>query len=311
MDPLAYRVAARFLRANLEHEFIQRFEKLLHSPGPMGPTPEEVQDFRKWITDNFRLSGRVPKEGKMAQSELVGFWKNLEQATTRFGLVGVQDRDPGDEHHGKSKFFLWFHDFWEHRVKRELSNMVKYLSSEGTGKTVPVIEKKVGGNTFINLVGASEARFDEMISGIEKVFSELVGWRKKALAGGVRVIFAGPKDFHGTAGGTYRSEKDELWIRATTGGRIEKNSGGYGGLDYVIVHELGHRYERKQHVPFDFDRPEWYTSRYSMKDGETFAELFALSNFGMTNQGGAEVLPKFEHLMTTGKMPPPATSAHP
>ena len=142
-----------------------------------------------------------------------------------------------------------------------------------------------------------------MISGIEKVFSELVGWRKKALSGGVRVIFAGPKDFHGTASGTYRSETDELWIRATPGGKIQRAGSGYAGFDYVIVHELGHRYERKHHQPYDFDSSAWHTSRYSRKEGESFAELFALSNFNMTSQGGAEVLPRFEHLMTTGKMP--------
>ena len=286
-----HRIVARYLTAGLAEDFTTRFEKLLYATGPMGPSPEEVQAFRKWVAENFRLSGRVPQEGKMAQSELMTFWKKLEQATTRFGLIGVQDHP---DYPGKSKFFTWFVNFWETRIKRELPNVVRYLSVEGTGKAVPVMDKNVGANTYVNMVGASQERFDAMIDTIEGVFSSLVGWRRKALDGGVYVVFAGPKDFRGTAGGTYKKSQDQLWIRATTGGRIERNAGGYGGLAYVIVHELGHRYEHKHHVPFDFDRSEWVTTKYSMKDGETFAELFALSNFGITDQGGAHVLPRFE-----------------
>ncbi len=291
MDPLAPRVAARFMAASLEHEFTQRFDKLL-SYAPNNPPPAEVHAFRKWVSENFRLTGRVPAEAKRSREELERFWRSLEYAERPGYTPGV--------------FPDSVHDIWQ-SIKRELPTIVQYLSAEGTGKAVPVFEKKVGGNTYVNMVGATPERLDTMISTIEGVFGGLSGWRHKALDGGIHVVFAGPKDFRGTAGGTYKSDKDQLWIRATPGGRIERNAGGYGGLAYVITHELGHRYEKKHHVPFDFDRPEWHTTRYSKNDGESFAELFALSNFGITNQGGGHLLPTFEHLMTTGKMP--ATSA--
>lgn len=287
MDPLAPRVAARYLAANLLHEFEQRFEKLL-SYAPDNPPPHEVHEFRKWISDNFKLTGRVPTEAKRAREDLERFWRFLETAEGHGFMPRV--------------FAPSFGESWKH-LKPYLPMIVQYLSSEGTGKSV-VFEKKVGGNTFVNMVGASADRFDGLIATIEGVFSGLSGWRRKALDGGIRVVFAGPKDFRGTSSGTYRSEKDELWIRATPGGRIEKGGAGYGGLAYVITHELGHRYERKHHVAVDFDRPEWQTTPYSRKEGESFAELFALSNFGMKNLGGV-ALSTFEHLMETGKMPAP------
>jgi hypothetical protein len=303
MDPLAARVATRWVRASLEQEFVHRWEKLYNAPG--GPPPEDVAAFRKWIADNFKLSGRVPKEGKMAQEALNGFWRSLERATQRFGLEGVQIRE---EDQGKSPFRVWFGHQWENLVKRELPNMVEYLTTEGTGKALPVFEKKVGGDTYVNMVGASAERLDAMIATIEGTFGTLKGWHRKALEGGVHVVFVGPKDFRGTASGTYKSATDQLWIRATPGGRIDKGGGGYGGLAYVIVHELGHRYERKHHVPFDFERSEWMTSPYSQKEGEAFAELFALSNFGIKHWH-PDVIAKFEHLMETGKMPAQAQPA--
>jgi hypothetical protein len=290
MDPLAHRVATRFLRASLGREFEQRFDKLL-SYAPDNPPPAEVKEFRKWISENFKLTGRVPAEAKRARDELERFWRFLEHAEGHGLMPGV--------------FAISFAESWHH-LKPYLPTIVQSLSTE-SGKVI-VFEKKVGSNTFVNMVGASESRFDSMISAIETVFGGLSGWRKKAVDGGVRVVFAGPKDFPGTASGKYRSDKDELWIRATPGGRIDKGGNGYGGLPYVITHELGHRYERKHHQPFDFDTSGWYTTPYSHKDGEAFAELFALSNFGIKGQWGPR-LDTFEHLMTTGKMPSPAAIA--
>lgn len=288
MDALASHVAARFLAAsNLQHEFEQRMEKLL-AYAPENPPPHEVKEFRQWISQTFKLTGRVAPAAKRARENLERFWRFLEIAEGPGLMPGVFPKSFGES--------------WHH-LKPDLPAIVQSLSAEGTGKA-PVFEKKHGGNSYVNMVGAAEPRFDALIGIIEGVFGGLNGWHRKALDGGIRVVFAGPKDFGGTASGKYRSEKDELWIRATPGGRIEKGGSGYGGLGYVITHELGHRYERKHHVPYDFDRGEWYTTPYSHKDGEAFAELFALSNFGMQNLGGAP-LTKFEHLMTTGKMPDP------
>lgn len=298
MRSLAHRIAARFIAAGIADEFEHRFEKLLDMPSP-GPSPEDVRAFSKWMQETFKLSGRAPKEVKNYQISLESFRRRLDSYAK-----SLEDHIRSPSMSSIAPFPGWFANDRQW-MKLNLPLLVQHFTTEGTGKKIPTVEKTVGANTYTNNVGASEKRFDEMIALIEGVFAGLKGWRKGALEGGVRVLFMGPQDFHGTASGTYKSLIDQLWIRATTGGRIQKYGDGYGGLAYVITHELGHRYERKHHLPVNFDQSDWLTTRYSHNEGESFAELFALSNFGITNQGGAEILPRFESLMETGKIPPP------
>jgi hypothetical protein len=189
---------------------------------------------------------------------------------------------------------------WD-QEKEMIPAWVRFFSPEGVGKAV-TRERTVGSNTYINMVGASDKSLDAMIATIEDAFHSLKGWRKQALAGGVTTVFAGPKDFRGTASGRYNKDHDRLWIRATAGGRIDKAGDGYGSLRYVIVHELGHRYEFKKGLPFDFQRSEWYTSRYSMTEGmsgasEAFAELFAISNFDLKGPWNQATVERFEKVM--------------
>jgi hypothetical protein len=162
--------------------------------------------------------------------------------------------------------------------------------------TVVPKELKVGGNTYLNLVGFDEKKLKTYVAALEKVFDEVKGWRRKALSGGIRVALAGPSEFHGTAAGVYKSAQDTLFVRATPN-VLKRTQGTYGAFDYIIVHELGHRYDRKVGPGFDFERQEWWTSRYSQKEGETFAELFAISNFGMKGDWNQAVVEKFNELM--------------
>lgn len=282
MDPLTGRVVQRFVRASLEHDFEKRIHDLL-AYAPDNPPASEIRDFRAWLVNTFHFQTRAtPKGFKREKEELDRFYRALAIGEES----GVM---PGAVIHTIES--LWG------QMKQYVPTWVSvFSSSEGAAKPI-TREVKEGGNTYVNEVGANDKNLAEMVKTIEHVFANLHGWRKKALSGGVVVVFKGPKDFRGTSSGTYKRALDQLWIRATTGGRVERGGSGYGGLAYVITHELGHRYENKNHVPYDFDRPEWHTSRYSHNDGETFAELFALSNFGITNQGDPAVLERFEKLM--------------
>jgi hypothetical protein len=281
VDVLTLRVAARHFRASLEHEFEHGIQKLISYGPDHNPPPAEVKEFRKWIFDNFQFQ-KGPKQYKREREELDRLWRFLEHGES----LGI---NPG----GFSKMVesLWG------QMKSYLPTWVAIFSKSGGAMKPIQSEVKVGGNTYVNLVGASDDRLQSMIKVIEEAFGGLKGWRRKALDGGLKVVFAGPRDFRGTSSGKYRSEQDELWIRATSGGRIDKGGTGYGGLQYVITHELGHRYERKHHVQYDFDRSEWQTSRYSSKDGEAFAELFAISNFGITGPWPRDRVERFEKLM--------------
>lgn len=282
MDPLTGRVVQRHVRASLEHDFEQRIKALL-SYAPNNPPPNEIRDFRAWLANNFHFQTRTtPKGLKREKEELDRFYRVLALGEES----GVM---PGAMIHT-------IEEMWRQMKPYVPTWVAAFSSSEGSAKPI-TREVKEGGNTYLNEVGANDKNLAEMVKTIEHVFANLKGWRKQALSGGITVVFKGPKDFRGTSSGTYKRQLDQLWIRATTGGRVERGGSGYGGLAYVITHELGHRYENKHHVSVDFDRPEWHTSRYSHNDGESFAELFALSNFGITNQGDPAVLDRFEKLM--------------
>jgi hypothetical protein len=278
------RVIRRFIGASLATDFESKFEALLAATP--NPTPKDIEDFRKWVTNNFNWS-RAPREAKNAKERLDHFWRSLESFERGGFIPGAFAMMKGGR-------------VWD-QEKEMIPTWVRFFSTEGTGKTV-TRERVVGANTYINLVGASDKSLDGMISTIEEAFHSLKGWRRQALIGGVTTVFAGPKDFRGTSSGRYNVQHDRLWIRATAGGRIDKAGDGYGSLRYVIVHELGHRYEHKKGVPYDFQRPEWYTTRYSTAEGmsgasEAFAELFAISNFDIKGNWDQTKVDRFEKLM--------------
>lgn len=278
----ALRIARRFV-AGLADQLQDKMKDLLNE-SPLNA--DQGKAVASWMETHFSFQGaKTPKGGKAlkeATSKLHWFLK--------FGLGQQQDPEvlrPTIEH------------AWSD-VEKGIADLVKLFSEEG-GKIVPK-EVKVGANTYRNISGFSEAQLKGYVTSLEQVFAELKGWRKKALAGGVTVALAGPSDFRGTSGGKYKSSEDTLYVRATPA-VLKRTRGTYAAFDYIIVHELGHRYEYKRRPGIDFDRPEWWTSRYSSNEGESFAELFALTNFGITGQGSQETLDRFEDYMTTGKVP--------
>jgi hypothetical protein len=283
VDPLAYRVAARYIAAGLQDTLTHKMEALFANFSEVAA--DEAAD---WFKDTFRFEASKTPAGQKALKEKASkFHWFLRSAA---GFKGMGNTGMGWERAGKEAARIW-----QEEIKPAAADLVRYFTDEG-GKVVPK-EMKAGGNTYVNLIGFDEKKLGQYVAEIEKVFDTLKGWRRQALSGGVRVVFAGPKDFRGTAGGTYRSAVDELWIRATAGGRLERGGSGYGGLGYVIVHELGHRYDRKHGTKFDFERPEWFTSKYSHKDGEQFAELFAISNFDLKGDWNQAIIEKFNGLM--------------
>ena len=192
---------------------------------------------------------------------------------------------------------------WRDKLQPHVAMLVKLFSDEG-GVDVPT-ELKVGGRLYENRVGLSGPKLRAFVQRLEELWKSLKGWRRMALKGELRVVLAGPKDFRGTSAGVYRSQQDAMFVRATP--KVMKRSAGtYGAPDYIMIHELGHRYEYKvRRLPVDFERQQWWTTPYSRKDGEQFAELFALGHFNMTNWGTVEfgpVLERFEKVMSGAKV---------
>jgi hypothetical protein len=179
-------------------------------------------------------------------------------------------------------------------IRPRLNDLVSGFTDEG-GVVVPK-ELRVEGNTYINEVGLNESSFQKYVARLELIFKDLNGWHKKALTGGVTIILASPRNFRGTAGGKYKTSEDRLLVRTTP--NILRRSGGYASFEYILTHEIGHRFERKNRLPTDFDKPEWWTTKYSYNEGESFAELFALSHFGLRGSWDQAVVEKFRGLMS-------------
>lgn len=281
---ISQRVARNFI-AGLAASFEAKIRDLLEGQ----VTAEKAKDFAAWLVENFHFQGtKTPKGGKDFKESL----KRLYWALT----AGVRQVEKPEG------IRYWVEREWS-ALSAHLDSMVQLLSEEG-GKVVPK-ELRIGSNIYQNVSGFSEAQLTGYAKALEQVFDELKGWRKKALVGGLKVALAGPKDFRGTSGGKYKSEEDVLYVRATPQ-VLKRTRGTYAAFDYIIVHELGHRYQKKFNPREDFDRPQWWTSKYSRTEGfglsEAFAELFAISNFGLTGPWDSAVVDRFEDFMVTGKI---------
>jgi hypothetical protein len=275
------------LAAGLAGELTRRFDSLFAKSFDSDAALEEA----KWMKDTFHFDiPKTPKGGKELKTLLQNFRWFLDQAA---GPLLMGKRFPGDEGGWKESSRIW-----KQELRQHADAVVQLFSAEG-GTVVPK-ELKLGQRVYLNLVGLNEKALQTYAKALEQVFSELKGWRRKALDGTLQVALAGPEHFRGKTGGKYKSDKDTLMVRATPK-VLKRTKGTYGAFDYIIVHELGHRYERKHPIGINFDSGEWHSSRYSQNDGEAFAELFALSNFGMTKDAStswdASLLEKFDKVM--------------
>lgn len=241
---------------------------------------KEAARLAEWFKDNFRFESPKTPQGQ----------KDLKNKASKFHWFLRDSGSPMPQRTSAAEAAR----IWEEEVKPLAGDLVRYFSDEG-GKVVPK-EIQAGGNTYLNLIGFDHKKAMVYVKAMEAVFDEVKGWHRKALGGGVKVALAGPKEFRGTAAGVYKSAEDTLYVRATPN-VLKRTSNTYGAFDYILIHELGHRFERKHQVPIDFDRPEWWTSPYSRKEGESFAELFAISNFGIKGNWDQDIVKRFVDLM--------------
>lgn len=236
-------------------------------------------EFAKWVDTNFRINAtNTPRGGKPVKEA----WKRFAyDAKAGVGYSGADSARQG----------------WE-RFKPMVPEMVKLFSA--TGGNV-IREIKTANATYINGKGLAAASFKKYIQALDAMFSAMKGWRRKALGNGLKVNLAGSEAFRGTSKGKYNEASDTLFVRATP--KVMSRSGGYGSPEYILIHELGHRYEKMHHIGDRFERAEWITTPYSMTDSmagsEKFAELFALGHFGIRNahREFGDVVDRFEKEM--------------
>lgn len=259
---------------SLTDELKRRVEGILRSFDP-----GEAKRLGEWIEANFRInSPKTPSGGKKVKEQLQRMVWTLKNRHS-------QGSDPSDIAQEVQRD-------WDD-IKGQLPLLVKFTDEGGT-----VVPKDLvsGGVTYINEAGASEAQLKKYVARLDAVFKSIKGWRAKALSGSLTVVLKPPSAFNGTVSGKYKRSEDALWVRTTPS--ILKRAQGYGSFEYIIVHELGHRYERYHSLPTDFDKVPWHTTRYSRSEGEAFAELFALGHFKLTGSWDNSKVDRFEGVMT-------------
>lgn len=257
------------------------------------------EDFKKWFLSIFRVGLNVtPKGGKAIKD---GAKKFLWFPTSAVYSRGGTGNDPANwsglqELRGQ----------WE-QYKPQIPDLIRFFTDEGGNEVVREIKGRHA--TYTNARGVATDTFKKYVASLESLFGTIKGWRSKAMAGNLKVVLAGPDSFRGTTAGKYVKAKDTLIVRATP--KIMKRTPGkYGSPDYILIHELGHRYEDMYGTKGeDFQMRMWNTTRYSMAEGfsgasEGFAELFALGHFKIRKVRSefGDVVDRFERLMTGGRL---------
>ena len=160
----------------------------------------------------------------------------------------------------------------DHKGSDQLDNLLSKLLS---GKTSDSI--KTSHATFINSSIMADKVFKERVNELESFLKTLKSPHNKTLGNNLVVRFVRKEESKSSA--KYKRDKDEIYLRPD---RKITDGDGYGSFVYVLLHELGHRYE-ESHNTKEFESVEWITTPYSMKDtlsgNEHFAELFALSHW--------------------------------
>lgn len=307
----------RLIQAGLGDNLQRKMRGLLSG----GYDWQEARKVGEWFEANFRFdSPKTPRGGKQLKEKARGLaWVLKHRVITGSPPEPTKHPLTGEPLRGQKTVEDWFQESqggdpvkqqealdkaqaevrlrWS-EIEPELAFLVTKFTDEG-GTVVPK-ELSMGATTFLNKAGLTEAKLTKYAKRLNALFKSLSGWRSKALKGGLTVVLATPKDFHGTAGGKYKRDEDALYIRTTPA--VLKRAAGYGSFDYILVHELGHRYERYNRLSIDFDRPNWWTTNYSRRDtmsgGESFAELFAIGHFRLTGNWDQSVVERFERVMT-------------
>lgn len=245
---------------------------------------KKAEELGKWFGETFRVKSPKTPRGQ----------KKLKELGDKLLWWLLHGKMHGEEPHRENIGYAW------DDIKSQVPNLVKYFSDEG-GKVVPK-DMKVGNIHYLNLIGFEKSKFEKYVKQLDALFKSVKGWRKKAFVGTLKVALAGPKHFRGTSGGVYKSGEDTLYVRATPK-VLKRGEGTYGSPQYIMIHELGHRFEYKHRPRIDFDRQMWKTTPYSRKEGEAFAELFALGHFGIKKahtDWDASIQERFEEAMEKG-----------
>lgn len=286
--------------AGLKEELVRKVDELTalgkarrDAPALSDEDKRAMREVAVWFRKHFRVdSAKTPKGQKSLKEEAMRFLNLLEQHSEAGGWTSpaVLNFENGP---------------WGRTLEKELDNLVQHFTTEGDtskGKKEQVVEIKLSHAVYVNRASISETNFKKYAVKVDAVYGRIKGWRAKALKGNLTVVFQGADRI--TKQGKYISASDEMWVKATPA-VMKRGEGSYGSPDYILVHELAHRYEHFHRLPTDFDRLEWHTTRYSLTESlagsEAFAELFALGHYDIKGNWDHAIVERFEALMAGKK----------
>jgi hypothetical protein len=239
--------------------------------------PDQINDFVRWISI-FPKSGKAPN-GLSKEFEFIKFLKKQSDAYQEYNMISQNIANT-------------FSHWDESDINRIVDGFFKTKNSKIENLTI-------GNLTFINDSLMAESRFKLTSKKISEFLDKFTGFHKKALTGKFEIYFKPADALRAKA--TYKSQLDQIWIKETYAREIDTVA--YASLLYIIVHELGHRYEYKHGSPSGFVASKFYTTRYSQTDTmsfgtESFAEIFAISFFGVQKYPQYESqIAQFEKIM--------------
>lgn len=224
----------------------------------------KIKDF----INTFNFSGRIPNEYKTEYS----FFKKIkdivdeigsntpERFINKFIYISIQN---------VIKYILYSDSF-------KIENVINLLQGKKDSNII-----KLDNITYYNDSIMSINNFKLKVKELHTFLNTLRGFHKKAIIVKPLNIYFVKKEDSKTIG-VYKVDKDRILIRAD---KIKMSDNSYGSLNYILVHELGHRFNNFYNININFDNQDWWTTKYSKKDNflsnltESFAELFALSHF--------------------------------
>jgi len=225
-------------------------------------TNEYITLLRNWLK-TLDYKGRAPKGMKKFHTDLNALDSRLKDITKYYN--NDVEANP-DAMRYIDAMFSWYKISDIDTINKKFSNVNKFRIL------------KLNNGTYINESIISEKRFRLLSNEIDKFLSSLKGFHKKILKPSLKIYFVKKAKTKATA--TYKSEQDIILIRPD---KIKAFNDEYASISYIILHELGHRFEKYNKLPTDFYTDEWYTTPYSKTPnswkGEQFAELFAISHW--------------------------------
>lgn len=235
---------------------------------------ESLDELKDWI-NTLNLKGKTPRGQK----------KNKEN------LVFIQNQLELNEMFGDSS--LCFNNIMA-TISRFTYEDIEEINEKFSDRNKGIFKTK--NIEVVNNSSMSEKAFKEFALEISKMINSVGALHKPVSRDGVKIVVVNKSEQK--APGKYKSNLDEIWVHPN----LKVDNELYGNGKFIVMHELGHKYEYMYGLPSDFDDRRFETTDYSkvivdFGGSESFAEIFAVSNWKENYPNYNSQIEEFSKLM--------------